>query len=76
MVLDAECIMVPVAEPGNRLVVQVAVRDDQLVGQRCFLNRETMILSRDLNLARFQVQDRLVRSPMAKLQLESLCAAR
>jgi hypothetical protein len=75
MVLDAERCQLPVSHSGDGVVVQVAVGDFQIAGQRVFFDREAVVLRRDFHLAVDHVQDGLVRSPVTELQLEGLGAA-
>ena len=47
----------------------------QVIGQRCLVNRETMILTRDCYVPGIQVLDRMVCTMMAELHLDRLRAA-
>ncbi len=60
-------------ESGHRLIVQIDVRDfapDRL--QRARLDRESMVLARDLDSPGNEVQHRLVQPPVPELQLVRL----
>ena len=58
------------ANSGDRVIVEISMRDFQRLGQCFFLDCEAMILSRDLDSTARHIQDWLVRAAMAELQLE------
>lgn len=62
------------AKPGDRLVVEVHVGDFSIRGQGFRVNRVTVILGSDRDLARDFVQDGLISAAVAELKLVSLCA--
>ena len=72
VVLDAECLASAVPQPGNRLVIQIAVRHFQVCGQRFVFHRKTVVLGRDLDAAGLQIQNRLIGASVTELQLECL----
>jgi len=53
MVLNAECVFLPMAYTRNRVIVQVAMGHNETIRQRFLLHREAMVLSGDFDLARF-----------------------
>src|SRR5213595_2878949 len=65
MVLHAEDGLLRVAEPLHRAVIQVHVRHLHVRGQRLGVDREPVVLRRDLDLPGFQFLDRMVRAAMA-----------
>src|SRR5579885_3588563 len=70
MILDAEDGQPLVAEPLERLVVQVDVARLDVRRQRRRVDGEPVILRGDLDLARPLVPNRVVGAAMAELELE------
>src|SRR5262245_199742 len=74
MVLDAEHRTLLVTRTFDRAVVQIEVCDLHVLRQRLGIYRKAVILRGNLDLARPQFLDGMVRSAMAELQLERLRA--
>ena len=75
MVLDAEDGVVAMAEAFERLVVQIDVRDVDLVEvERVGVDREAVIVRRDLDLLRELVAHRMVGAAMSEFQLVGFAA--
>src|SRR6187402_1696409 len=72
MILHTEHRMLVVLQPGTRLVVQIDVRYRNVRTERFRVDRVVMVLRCDLDLACFQVLDRMIRPVMTKLQLVSV----
>src|SRR5580765_6166909 len=70
MILHAENRQLAMTHPFDGAVVQVDMRHFHFVRQRLGIDRETMILRRDRDLAGLEVFDRLVSAAMTKLQFE------
>src|SRR5438309_840265 len=70
MVLDAEDRQSTMAEPFERLVVQVDVAGLDVGRQGGGVDGEPVVLRRDLDLAGALVADRMVGTAVAELQLE------
>ena len=73
MVLHAKYGLGSVAQPFNRLIVQVNPVNLNFSRKGIWINREAMILRRDFDPVTFQYFNRLVRAPMSELELESFC---
>ena len=72
VVLDAEGGQRAVAEALDRAVVQVALRDVEIaVGDRRGIDLELVVLTRDVDVARVEVFDRVVRTVVAVRQPRS-----
>src|SRR5207302_2820132 len=66
MILNAECRQGAVFETFDRVVVQIDVRDVDVVQVQAFrIDGETVILSRDLHLLPLQIKDGMVSAMMA-----------
>ena len=76
VVLDAERRIFLVADALDRVIVQVGVRHFQVVWQRVAINRESVVLGRDFDLAGLVVHDRLVGTAVPELELVRLGATR
>lgn len=76
VVLHGVSAVVAVLKTFDGVVVEVDVGDVATGGQRVRVNREAMILSGDLDAARYQIFDRLVPAVMAERQLVSTTAKR
>ena len=72
MVLHTECRMLQMSDTRNRIVIQVAMGDLEGFREVFIGNSETMVLSGDLNLFGFQVQDGMIGAAVSKLHFESL----
>ena len=55
MILHAKGRQIAMPHPFDRVVVEIAVRDFERRRQRFFVDREAMILRRDLDLAGLQI---------------------
>ncbi len=66
VILHAEGGHFEVVEALDRFVVEAAVGDLQKIGERLFLDREAVVLRRDLDRARFEVLHRMVRAAVAE----------
>ena len=75
MVLHAERRYLFVAQAGDGVVVQIAVRDLEAGRKRFFFDGKTVILGGDLDPSRQHIQYRLIRAAMTKLELKCLSAA-
>jgi hypothetical protein len=60
----------------DSVVVEVDVRDLDVLRQRLGVDRKAMILRRDFDLLRLLVEDRLVAAAVAELELVRLAAER
>src|SRR5579883_495560 len=70
MVLHAEHRMMAMAEPFQGLVIQIRVGEFDLVGvERIGIDREAVIVRRNLDPLSEFVANRVIRAAMAKLQL-------
>ena len=77
MILNAERRQRPVFEAFNRVVVQIDVRDVDIVEVETFrVDRETVILRRDLHLLSLDVEYGMISSVMPEFQLERPAAKR
>src|SRR5688500_7534324 len=76
MELHAERTARFVLDPLARPVVQVHVRRAHAGGQTLEIDREAMVLRRDLDLARREIFDRMIEPAMAELELERRRAER
>src|SRR2546425_10574114 len=77
MILNAECRQGAVFETFDRVVVQIDVRDVDVVQVQAFrIDGETVILSRDLHLLPLHIKDGMVSAMMAEFQLECPAAKR
>src|SRR5437867_3387477 len=74
MVLDAEDGLFGVAHPFDGLIIQVNAIHLQIAWQRFWINGKAVILRSDFDFAALQILHRLIRSAMAKLQLECLAS--
>ena len=70
MVLHAEDGQFFVAHPFNRVVIQIDVTHFDIFRQRLGIDRESMVLCGDCDLAAFQILHRLIRTAMAEFQFE------
>lgn len=75
VVLDAEGRKLAMVEAFDRVVIEAAVGDLQVVGERFFLDGEAVVLRRDLDRAGFKILHGVVRTAMTELELERLRAA-
>ncbi len=75
MVLDGERGILPVAHALDRAVVQVDVRDFQLVSKRVGQDGEIVVLRCDFDGVRQQVSDRMVAAVVAEVQASRLGTA-
>src|SRR5262245_43637568 len=74
MVLNTESGQGAVLEAFHRVVIQVNVGDLHVIQiQTVRINRETMILRRDLDLISRQIEDRMIAAMMS--ELEFVCPA-
>ena len=62
------------ANPGDGVVIQVAMSNLQIVRNIFLVDRKSVVLRRDFDFTRIQLQHRLVGASMAELQLERFCA--
>src|SRR6266568_3625316 len=77
VILDAEERQRLVPQALERLVVQVHVGERDCARlERIRIDRETVVLRRDFDLLRFQIQHRMVPAVMAELQLVGAAAER
>ena len=72
MVLHAKGRMFAVSDAGNRIVVEVAMRDFKVFWQALLFDCKTMVLGSDFNSSGCNIQNRLVGTAVTKLQLISL----
>ena len=63
------------AEPGDCVIVQIAVGHQQVGWQAFIADREAVILRGDFDLVGFQIQDGLVGAAVTELELERLRSA-
>src|SRR5579872_7399719 len=71
VILHAEQRQISMAQPFQRLVVQVDVRQfNFILRQRIRIHREIMVVRRDLDLAGLQLLHRMVPTVMSELKLE------
>ncbi len=77
VILHAEHGMAAVAEAFERLVVQIHVRDFELVEvERVGIDGEAVIVRRDFDFAGDLIQHRMIRAAVAELELVGLAAER
>ena len=76
VILHAEDRAVGQAQPFHRAVVEVAVGDLHVGGQRILLDRVVMVLRGDLHVGRAYVAHRLVAAVVPKLELIGAAAQR
>ena len=73
VILHAEQRQVPVAQAFQGLIVQIDVRQfDFALRQRIRIDREVMVVRRDLDLPGLQLLHRMIPAVVPKLQLEVL----
>ncbi len=75
VVLDAEGGEVAVADAFDGLVVEAAVGDFEMAGERVFVDGKTVVLRRDFDRAGFELLDRLIGAAMAKFHFEGFGSA-
>src|SRR5882724_10780817 len=76
MVLHREYRLRAVTQAFDGLVVEIDVRDLDIFRQRRRIDGKAVVLRCDLDLARLEIFDRVVRAAMTELQLEGLAAKR
>ena len=76
MILHAKSRCLSVPQSCNRLIIQVAMGDFQMVWKRFLFDCEPVILSGDFDFAGVEVDDGLIRPAVAKFELEGLGATR
>ena len=72
MVLHAKSSMFAVPNTGNRVVIEIAVRDFQMIRQGLFFDGKTMVLGGDFNPSGSYIQNRLIGATMTKFQFIGL----
>ncbi len=75
VILNTERIRRSMTHTRDRIVVQVSMRYPETGWQRCLFDGKAMILASDFNLARIDIEDRLVGSAMSKFHFECLGTA-
>src|SRR3972149_2600252 len=75
VVLHAEGGHFEMVEAFDRVVVEAAVSDLQAAGQRIFLDREAVVLRRDLDRLGVKVLHGVIGAAVAELEFERLCPA-
>jgi len=76
MVLDTESRQLAMPNSGDGVIVEIPVSDLQRLRKRLLEHRKAVILRRDLDPARDEIEHRLIRPPMPKLQFEGFGTAR
>src|SRR5579862_9881481 len=77
MILYAEQRQIPMPQAFQRRVIQIHVRElDFTLRQRIRVDREIVIVRRDLNLSRLQLLNRMIPAVVPELQLVRLPAQR
>ncbi len=75
MVLGAESLMLGMAQTFNGLVVEIDLGDFYArLAERVAVDRKTMVLGGDRNLAGAEILDRLIGAAMPELKLEGFPA--
>ena len=74
MVLDAHDLLGRDFKTFEGVVVEVAVRDDDVIRQGSFVDDIAVVLRRNVDAARADVLDRMVSTAMAKGQFAALAA--
>ena len=67
MVLHAKSSMFAVSNTGNRVVIEIAVRDLQMIRQGLFFHGKTVVLGGDFNTSGGYVKDRLIGATVTEL---------
>ena len=75
MILHAEGEITRVTQPFDRPVVQVQMGDLHVVRERLRVDREPVVLTRDLDLSRGELLDRMVGTAVPELELVGGAAA-
>ena len=58
------------SQTGNGVVIQVAMRDDEVLWQAFVGDGKAVVLRGDFNTSRFFVQDRMVGSPVTEFEFK------
>lgn len=72
MVLDAHDLLGRDFKTFEGVVVEVAMGDDDVIGQRGFVDDIAVVLGRDVDAARADILDRMVGTAVAEGQLAAL----